>query len=147
MDDSLYYSRRAGMAGPVKKVKRKQENETMNRREKHAAMKNRNRKSQRAYINRCNKRGFKPHMFESHNGGQVTAVYGDWVCNQRGSLVAKMVAPVLSDGDFRETIGALGSDGKEYLYVDGYTIDDRGPKPQRRSRQRLLAVPGQTANS
>lgn len=99
-------------------------------------------KKQRAYINRCNMWGIKPHMFRSHDGGPVTAVYGIWIINQRGSLVAKYEGPVFSDGDYRETIGALGSDGKEYFFIDGFSIDDRGPKPQRRSRQRLLAVGG-----
>lgn len=97
-----------------------------------------NRKSHRAYINRCHARGIKPHIYTSHNGGPVTAVYGEWIANQRGALVAKFVGPVLSEGDYRESIGALGSDGKEYFFIDGVSIDDRGPKPQRRSRQRLL---------
>lgn len=97
-------------------------------------------KQQRAYVNRCNARGVKPHMFTSHDGGPVTAVYGTWIVNQRGSLVAKEVGTVLSDGDYRETVGALGSDGKEYFFDDGFTVVDRGPKPQRRSRLRLLAA-------
>lgn len=97
-----------------------------------------NRKSQRAYINRCNAAGIKPHLFKAHNGGPVSAVYGSWIVNQRGALVAKEIAPVLSDGEYRETIGALGSDGKEYFFIDGFTLDDRGPKPQSRSRSRLL---------
>lgn len=96
-------------------------------------------KSHRAYINRCHRRGYKPYKME-FDGGAVTAVYGEWIVNQRGSLVAKVVSTILSSGDYRESIGVLGSDGKEYFYYNGFEIEDRGPKPRKRSRKRLLEL-------
>lgn len=96
-------------------------------------------KRQRAYLNRCHRMGYKPYRYD-YDGGPLTAVYGEWIVSQRGSLVAKAIDSVLSDGDYRETIGVVGSDGKSYMYYDGFDVVDRGPKPRKRSRKRLLAL-------